>query len=31
VEAILSAAPGVSGLGASDQAALLSLLGQIKS
>src|SRR5207245_10110981 len=31
VEAVLSAAPGVSDLGASDQAALLSLLGQIKS
>jgi DNA-binding MarR family transcriptional regulator len=31
VEAILSAAPGVSGLAASDQAALLGLLGQIKS
>src|SRR5216684_6645178 len=31
VEAILSAAPGVSDLGASDQAALLGLLGQIKS
>ena len=31
VEMILSAAPGVSDLGASDQAALLSLLGQIKS
>jgi hypothetical protein len=28
---ILSAAPGVSGLAASDQAALLGLLGQIKS
>jgi len=31
VEKILSAAPGVSDLAASDQAALLSLLGQIKS
>jgi len=31
VEAILSAAPGVSNLAASDQAALLGLLGQIKS
>ena len=31
VDAILSAAPGVSDLGPSDQAALLSLLGQIKS
>jgi DNA-binding MarR family transcriptional regulator len=31
VEKILSAAPGVSELGASDQAALLGLLGQIKS
>ena len=30
VEKILSAAPGVSELGASDQAALLTLLGQIK-
>src|SRR5260370_35503301 len=31
VEATLSAAPGVSALGASDQAALLGLLGQIKN
>jgi DNA-binding MarR family transcriptional regulator len=31
VEKILSAAPGVSNLAASDQAALLDLLGQIKS
>ncbi len=31
VEKILSAAPGVSNLAASDQAALLGLLGQIKS
>jgi DNA-binding MarR family transcriptional regulator len=31
VEKILSAAPGVSDLGASDQAALLTLLGQIKN
>jgi DNA-binding MarR family transcriptional regulator len=31
VEKILSTAPGVSELGASDQAALLNLLGQIKS
>jgi len=31
VEGILSAAPGVSDLGASDQAALLGLLGPIKS
>jgi DNA-binding MarR family transcriptional regulator len=31
VEKILSTAPGVSELGASDQAALLGLLGQIKS
>ena len=31
VEKILSAAPGISDLAASDQAALLGLLGQIKS